>query len=58
LQDAPETLVVLAEMPAGSVKVSFFGGIGFGRINDPLRRLRSKQGYRAHPGLSARCQRV
>jgi hypothetical protein len=37
LQDAPETLVVLAEMPAGSVKVSFFGGIGFGRINDPLR---------------------
>jgi hypothetical protein len=37
LQDAPETLVVLAEMPAGCVKVSFFGGIGFGRINDPLR---------------------
>jgi hypothetical protein len=36
LQDAPETLVVLAEMPAGCVKVSFFGGIGFGRINDPL----------------------
>ena len=24
-------------MPAGSVKVSFFGGIGFGRVNDPLR---------------------
>jgi hypothetical protein len=36
LQDAPETLVILAEMPAGSVKVSFFGGLGFGRINDPL----------------------
>jgi hypothetical protein len=36
LQDAPETLVILAEMPAGSVKISFFGGIGFGRINDPL----------------------
>jgi hypothetical protein len=36
LQDAPETLVVLAEMPAGSVKVSFYGGIGFGRVNDPL----------------------
>jgi hypothetical protein len=36
LQDAPETLVLLAEMPAGSVKVSFFGGIGFGRVNDPL----------------------
>jgi Nucleotidyl transferase AbiEii toxin, Type IV TA system len=36
LQDAPETLVVLAEMPAGPVKVSFFGGIGFGRANDPI----------------------
>ena len=36
LQDAPQTLVVLAEMPAGSVKVSFYGGIGFGRVNDPL----------------------
>lgn len=36
LQDAPETLVVLAEMPAGPVKVSFFGSIGFGRVNDPL----------------------
>jgi Nucleotidyl transferase AbiEii toxin, Type IV TA system len=36
LQDAPETLVVLAEMPAGSVKVSFFGGVGFGHVNDPL----------------------
>ena len=36
LQDAPETLVILAEVPAGSVKVSFFGGIGFGRVNDPL----------------------
>src|SRR6185436_12545356 len=29
LQDAPDTLVVLAEMPSGPVKVSFFGGIGF-----------------------------
>ena len=36
LQDAPETLVVLAEMPAGAVKVSFYGGIGFSRVNDPL----------------------
>lgn len=36
LQDAPETLVVLAERPAGAVKVSFFGGIGFGRVHDPL----------------------
>src|ERR1700712_2479858 len=37
LQDAPDTLVVVAEMPSGSVKISFFGGIGFGRVNDPLR---------------------
>jgi hypothetical protein len=36
LQDAPETLVVLAEMPAGPVKVSFFGGIGCGHVSDPL----------------------
>ncbi len=36
LQDAPDTLVILAAMPSGAVKVSFFGGIGFGRVNDPL----------------------
>jgi hypothetical protein len=36
LQDMPDTLVVLATMPSGLVKVSFFGGIGFGRVNDPL----------------------
>jgi Nucleotidyl transferase AbiEii toxin, Type IV TA system len=36
LQDTPDTLVVQAEMPAGSVKVSFFGGISFGHVNDPL----------------------
>jgi hypothetical protein len=37
LQDAPETMVVLAKMPAGPVKISFFGRIGFGHVNDPLR---------------------
>jgi Nucleotidyl transferase AbiEii toxin, Type IV TA system len=37
LQDAPDSLVVVAEMPSGPVKISFFGGIGFGRVNDPLR---------------------
>jgi hypothetical protein len=37
LQDAPDTLVVVSEMQSGPVKVSFFGGIGFGRVNDPLR---------------------
>jgi hypothetical protein len=36
LQDEPNTFAILAEMPSGVVKVSFFGGIGFGRVNDPL----------------------
>jgi Nucleotidyl transferase AbiEii toxin, Type IV TA system len=36
LQDTPNTLVVLAEMPSGPVKISFFGGIEFGRVSDPL----------------------
>jgi hypothetical protein len=36
LQDAPNTLVVLTDMLSGSVKVSFFGSIGFGRLNDPM----------------------
>jgi hypothetical protein len=36
LQDTPDTLVVLADMPSGSIKVSFFGGISFGHVNDPL----------------------
>jgi nucleotidyltransferase AbiEii toxin of type IV toxin-antitoxin system len=36
LQDTPDTLVVLAELPSGSVKVSFFGGISYGHVNDPL----------------------
>lgn len=39
LQDAPNTLVVLAGMPSGSVKISFFGRIGFGRINDPMQTI-------------------
>lgn len=36
LQDAPNTLVVLAAMPSGPVKISFFGGIDFGRVGEPL----------------------
>lgn len=39
LQDMPETLVVLAEMPSGPVKVSFFGGMRIGRVNDPLKTV-------------------
>jgi hypothetical protein len=36
IQDAPDTLAVLVHMPSGPVRVSFFGGIEFGRVNEPL----------------------
>jgi hypothetical protein len=37
VQEAEDTLVAIATMASGAVKVSFFGGISFGRIDDPLR---------------------
>src|ERR1700761_8729453 len=37
IQEDKNTLVLLAQMPSGPVKVSFFGGIEIGRINQPLR---------------------
>lgn len=37
IQETPNTLVVSAAMPSGPVKVSFFGGLALGRINQPLR---------------------
>jgi hypothetical protein len=36
VQEDMNTLVVMALMPSGSVKVSFFGGMTIGRINEPL----------------------
>lgn len=36
LQEDPDTLVVMANMPAGPVKVSFFGNLAFGHVNEPL----------------------
>jgi hypothetical protein len=36
VQDELETLVLLATTPFGPVKVSFFGGLKFGRVNEPL----------------------
>lgn len=36
VQDSPDTLVAIPQMPSGPVKVSFFGGMSFGRVNDPL----------------------
>jgi hypothetical protein len=36
LQESENTLVVMVSMPAGPVKVSFFGGMAIGRINKPL----------------------
>jgi hypothetical protein len=37
IQEDENTLVVSAPMRSGSVKVSFFGGLAMGRINEPLR---------------------
>jgi len=36
LQEDPNTLVVMTKMPSGFVKVSFFGNLAFGRVNEPL----------------------
>ncbi len=36
LQDQPNTLVVTAKALSESIKISFFGGIAFGHINEPL----------------------
>jgi hypothetical protein len=41
IQEDENTVVVIAPMPSGPVKVSFFGGIGIGRINDPLQTVDS-----------------
>jgi hypothetical protein len=37
IQDEPDTLTVIAEKSGESIKVSFFGGILFGRVGDPVR---------------------
>jgi hypothetical protein len=37
IQEDENTLVVIAPMRSGPVKVSFFGGIAIGRINEPQR---------------------
>jgi hypothetical protein len=37
IQEDANTLVVSVPMPSGAVKVSFFGGLDIGRVNDPLR---------------------
>lgn len=37
LQDEPDTLTVVCEEEGHPVKLSFFGGIGFGRVGEPLR---------------------
>jgi len=36
IQEAGNTLVIMAPMPSGLVKVSFFGKMDIGRINEPL----------------------
>jgi Nucleotidyl transferase AbiEii toxin, Type IV TA system len=37
LQDEPDTLTVVAEKAGEPVKLSFFGGIPFGRVGEPVR---------------------
>jgi Nucleotidyl transferase AbiEii toxin, Type IV TA system len=37
IQEDENTLVLIAPMRSGLVKVSFFGGLSIGRINEPLR---------------------
>jgi hypothetical protein len=37
IQEDENTLILGVSMPSGPVKVSFFGGLALGRINDPLR---------------------
>lgn len=36
IQESENTLVVVATMPSGDVKVSFFGGMTFGKIREPF----------------------
>jgi Nucleotidyl transferase AbiEii toxin, Type IV TA system len=36
IQEAENTLVVIAAMPSGPVKLSFFGNMDIGRIDEPL----------------------
>jgi Nucleotidyl transferase AbiEii toxin, Type IV TA system len=37
IQEDQNTLVVIVPLPSGPVKISFFGGMAIGRINQPLR---------------------
>jgi Nucleotidyl transferase AbiEii toxin, Type IV TA system len=37
LQDEPNTLTLVAETAGAPIKLSFFGGIDFGRVGDPVR---------------------
>lgn len=39
IQEDENTLVIAVPMPSGPVKVSFFGGLTLGRINDPLQTM-------------------
>ena len=36
IQDEPDTLSVIANVSGDPVKISFFGGIDFGRVGDPV----------------------
>jgi hypothetical protein len=36
IQEGKDTLVIAVPMPSGPVKVSFFGGLAIGRVNEPM----------------------
>lgn len=42
IQESENTVIVSALMPSGPVKVSFFGGIALGRINEPVQTSDTK----------------
>jgi hypothetical protein len=42
IQEGDNTLVVLAPMPSGAVKVSYLGGLAFGRMNEPCQTKDTK----------------
>jgi len=39
LQDEPDTLTVVVEQTGYPVKLSFFGGLDFGRVGEPIRAV-------------------
>ncbi len=52
IQEGENTLVVVAPMPSGPVKVSFFGGVAIGRINEPSQTKEFEDTCRLYRGFA------